>query len=353
MKLLYFLLLPVLLKSNFEWAVIGAGPAGITTVGTLLDLGIPAEKIAWIDPEFKAGRLPTYAGVPSNNPTSKFFWYIKNCQTFNNCNSKEINDFFKLNPDGHYKLKNINQVLFCLTSHLKKRVNIFESRMHYLFPKDNWWNILTTSQELIKTKNVVLATGSEPKKLSLHKPGTMIPLDVALNENQLAHVVNEDDTVAVIGSAHSAILIAKYLSELNVKMVYNFYNKELILKSVINPTLDLYGVAAKWVKDVLLVNPPANIKRIQSDEQNLQKYLPTCTKVVYAIGYQPNHLPEAIVDLLQSNDDGVIAPGLFGIGIAYPESYMHENIGIEPQVGLKAFLDYAQQKMPIWMNQKR
>ena len=39
----------------FSWGVIGAGPAGIATVGKLLDKGIPAHDILWVDPYFQVG----------------------------------------------------------------------------------------------------------------------------------------------------------------------------------------------------------------------------------------------------------------------------------------------------------
>lgn len=52
------------MKSDFETsvAVVGAGPAGLALVGTLLDLRI--KKIFWIDPNFEAGSLSKYKYVP-------------------------------------------------------------------------------------------------------------------------------------------------------------------------------------------------------------------------------------------------------------------------------------------------
>jgi cation diffusion facilitator CzcD-associated flavoprotein CzcO len=50
-----------------EWAVIGSGPAGIAAVGKLLDLGIAAQNIAWIDPAFTVGDLgKKWSKVSSN-----------------------------------------------------------------------------------------------------------------------------------------------------------------------------------------------------------------------------------------------------------------------------------------------
>jgi len=53
--------------AGFEAAavVVGAGPAGLAAVGTLLE-NLPQEagKIFWIDPEFDAGKLSKYQEVP-------------------------------------------------------------------------------------------------------------------------------------------------------------------------------------------------------------------------------------------------------------------------------------------------
>lgn len=35
---------------RYKWAVVGAGPAGMATIGQLLDSGINAKNILWIDP---------------------------------------------------------------------------------------------------------------------------------------------------------------------------------------------------------------------------------------------------------------------------------------------------------------
>lgn len=45
--------------------VVGAGPAGIAAVGTLLEnLPQDAGKIVWIDPRFDAGKIAKYHEVP-------------------------------------------------------------------------------------------------------------------------------------------------------------------------------------------------------------------------------------------------------------------------------------------------
>ncbi|HXL73262.1 MAG TPA: pyridine nucleotide-disulfide oxidoreductase, partial [bacterium] len=42
------------MNKKYDWAIAGAGPAGIAALGQLLDRGIAGEKILWLDPHFEA-----------------------------------------------------------------------------------------------------------------------------------------------------------------------------------------------------------------------------------------------------------------------------------------------------------
>ena len=67
-----------------EWAVIGAGPAGIASVGKLLDAGVPAEEIIWLDPHFKVGDFGTaWSQVGSNTPVEYFLKFYRDALAFN------------------------------------------------------------------------------------------------------------------------------------------------------------------------------------------------------------------------------------------------------------------------------
>jgi malic enzyme len=60
-------------SNTTEWVVVGAGPAGIATVGVLLDLGIDPQGIVWLDPEFNVGRMGAYyQNVPGNSRVAEF-----------------------------------------------------------------------------------------------------------------------------------------------------------------------------------------------------------------------------------------------------------------------------------------
>src|SRR5690606_8629236 len=93
------------------------------------------------------------------------------------------------------------------------------------FVEDNW--SVVVNDEHCMARHVVLATGSHPRSLD-YPVGTEVPLDIALNKELLAQWVTENDSIAVVGGAHSAVLVMKFLSELSIARVLNFYQKPLV-----------------------------------------------------------------------------------------------------------------------------
>lgn len=88
-------------KNNFDWAVIGAGPAGIAAVGKLIDAGIPAPNIIWLDPAFAVGDFGAkWRQVPSNTKVSLFLKYLNSCAAFhyNQCAARY--ELHHLDPDS-------------------------------------------------------------------------------------------------------------------------------------------------------------------------------------------------------------------------------------------------------------
>ncbi len=68
---------------QYNWAVIGAGPAGIATVGNLLDAGVKPDEIVWIDPHFRVGDFGMlWRNVPSNTKVNLFTQFLHACKSF-------------------------------------------------------------------------------------------------------------------------------------------------------------------------------------------------------------------------------------------------------------------------------
>lgn len=243
------------LISNIDWVVVGAGPAGISAVGLLLDAGVDPTNIAWIDPEFNVGRLGKYyTNVPSNTKTKLFIEFLQACKSFNQCKHDAIERLYKADPEQEYALALIVDALAAITSYLRTLVHPIKNKLTALdFSNDNWH--VSTQNCIIQTKHVILATGAEPRRLDYPCPHE-IPLDEALDKNRLKTFIDTNDTIAVVGSAHSAILLLKYLTELPVARIINFYKHPLKYPTPLEGWIlyegsGLKGETAYWAKTVL------------------------------------------------------------------------------------------------------
>jgi len=259
--------------ADADWLVVGAGPAGIAAIGILLDVGVQPERITWVDPEFNVGRMGIYYhNVPANNKFKDFMIFLNSCQTFQAC-APSFEKIQQQDPEDHPFLGQMIEVLTVLTTHLRSKVKSVQASMIGLHFDHGLWHVGTNACTTISAQHVILATGSHPKNLE-YEQQKIISLDEALDRYKLAQLITPDDVVGVVGGAHSAILILKFLSELPVKHIYNFYRSpitysvdrgEWILSALacFERTIGLYGIAAQWAHDVLEHNPPANISRIK------------------------------------------------------------------------------------------
>lgn len=338
-----------------QWTVVGAGPSGILAVAKLIDSGIAPKTITWIDPKFEVGDLNAkWSEVPSNTIVKLFIDYLKEMQcidmnTLSDCN------LFKLNEQDTCFLSEMVTPLQQCSDVLTTKVNSLSGTVTKLNLSDRQWHI-KTANETLTSYNVILANGAHPTKLKLKANVEMLPLEIALSPSKLKQAITPSDTVGVFGSSHSAILVLKNLIDLNVKSVINFYlNPCLYALKMDDWTLfdntGLKGLAAAWAKENIDGKLPPNLQRVISHEGNINHHLPKCTKVITATGF---HADDSIqIEGCSSRDyqpqTGIIAPGLFGLGIAYPEQQTNTFGITETKVGLWKFATYFRKVLPIWL----
>ncbi|MCB1106805.1 MAG: FAD-dependent oxidoreductase [Chlamydiia bacterium] len=338
----------------FQWTVVGAGPAGIAALGKLIDQGVKPLDIAWVDPTFNVGDLGgKWYRVSSNTKVKLFVDFLEECEAFR----------FQMSPD--FKLKHLDPESTCLlgeirdplkwvTDHLKVAVHPYESKVHSLELKNQQWKV-GLKDEVIYSKNVILAIGSDPKKLN-YPSLKEIPIEIALNDEKLEKENLAEDTVAVFGSSHSSIITLQNLLKAKVKKIINFY---------INPTryalymgdwilfdnTGLKGEAAIWARKYIDGKRPPNLERYPVSTSDFQDIIEECTKVVYTVGFTPRTPPSTPqFSAIKCNDrNGIIAPGLFGLGIAYPEKVEDPFGNEELSVGLWKFMTYLNKVMPLWV----
>ena len=342
------------MDGQYHWAIIGAGPAGIAALGQLLDKGVAGEKILWLDPYFEAGDFGRkWHHVSSNTRVQLFLDYLNACRSFEWDTAPEF-ELNKLNPKDTCLLKYMGEPLRWLTTKLKQKCVAQQTTVTSLSQAPRGWQINTQDQSVAFAHNVILAIGAKPMGLAYQGP-EVISIENVLNENAYPNHFNEKDRVAVFGSSHSAVIALKHLSMLPVKEILHFYRAPLKFAVYLEDMIlfddsGLKGKTAAWAKANLLGTMRANIKQIYSDEKNVALHLTRCNKVVYATGFEKTPLEIIGMPIIQYDPHlGIIAPGLFGCGIAFPEKHVNRFGHQEYRVGLWKFMAYLQRVMPIWL----
>lgn len=340
---------------DFDWAVVGAGPAGIAAVGKLLDAGVHPKRLAWIDPSFSVGDFGVkWRNVPSNTTVGLFTKYLLASKAFNYAECKVNFALNNTDPSQTCFLHLMDEPLQWVTQELMKKVSVHKDFVDELQMKNQHWH-LTLSKSNIQAKNVVLAIGAEPKSLS--NPGVEpISLEIAMDRELLVKHCNPEDTIAVFGSSHSAILIIRSLLEATpVKKVINFYRAPLryavdLGDEILFDDTGLKGSTAEWARANLHGTPPKKLQQVYSSQEHVEHYLPHCNKAIYAVGFSRRNIAITGLGELDYNPyNGIIAPGLFGFGIAFPQAKTDRFGTLEYRVGLWKFMDYLSTILPVWM----
>ena len=339
---------------TYAWTVIGAGPAGIAAVGRLLDHGIAPEKIAWIDPAFAAGDLGAkWRSVSSNTIVGTFLSFLNGSAAFGFSEAPPT-PLRDIDPEDTCALGLVADPLVWVTQRLRDRVHVMQATATSLSLRNRQWSV-ATEQHDITSDNVVLAVGAVPKSLSY--PGVdEIPVEVALDPDKLADQSLDGATVAVFGSSHSSMIVLPNLLRHPVKRVINFYQSPLKYAVYLDDWIlfddtGLKGRAADWARENIDGVYPDRLERCWVSGPEFGEKLGACDRVVYTVGFERRKLPETPQwgPLEHNQQNGIIAPGLFGLGIAFPE-YAEDPYGFgQYRVGLKKFMDYLDSVLPLWL----
>ena len=334
--------------------MIGAGAAGIAAVGKLLDHGIPPGMIAWIDPAFAAGDLgQKWRSVSSNTITGTFLSFMNGSAAFRFSEAPPL-PLQEVDPDETCALALVADPLVWISEHLRERVDVFETTATDLRLQKRRWQIQTGQQPVV-SENVVLAVGAVPKKLS-YRHLDEIPVEVALDPEKLARVPLEGATVAVFGSSHSSMIALPHLLRHPVAKVINFYRSPLKYAVYLDDWIlfddtGLKGRAAEWARENIDGDLPERLERCWVSSPEFDEKLAECDRAVYTVGFERRKLPETPQwgELEYNQQNGILAPGLFGLGIAFPE-YAEDPYGFgQYRVGLQKFMDYLNAVLPLWM----
>ena len=342
-------------QQRFKWTVVGAGPAGIAAVGKLIDHNISPTDILWLDPHFKVGDLGhLWSNVSSNTKVQLFLKFLNAVRAFDYQNAPVDFALNHLPCEQTCMLTHIAEPLQWITNQLKKRVNSEQISITNATLAKRFWT-LQSPTTCHQTDNVILATGATPSTLD-YSNIPVLSFEDAIDKDRLQTKIHLSGTYGVVGSSHSAIMIIKNLVELGVKQIINFYRSPCsyaleINNGILFDNTGLKGQTAVWAREHIDGQWPDNLLRYTNTESNLMKHLPQCDKLIYAVGFQPRNTI-ALGDYVHSKYNphtGIIGPGLFGLGIAYPEIKADLGGSMDAQIGLWKFMTYLTKIMPLWL----
>ncbi len=337
---------------SYDWLVVGAGPAGLAAVGKLLDSGVAGSSIGWIDPLFTVGDLGLkWKGVSSNTKAHLFRAFLKGCRSFGYEEAEGGFALDALEAQDTCLLERVVEPLQWITNRLQSKVSPIRSKVTKLRRVSHAW-MVATPEGVIEARNVILAIGAEPLKLRHSVP--VIGLEDALDPEKVKRVIESGDVVGVFGSSHSAMMAVRNLIDAGAKRVINFYRSPLRFAVdygdwIRYDNTGLKGRTAEWAREDLGRISEETLLRVSANDENVSRYLPRCSKVVYGIGFGRRTVATEGADLTRYDaKTGVIAHGLYGCGIAYPERVVDRVGNVEYNVGLWKFIQYLDRVVPVW-----
>ena len=202
-------------------------------------------------------------------------------------------------------------------------------------------------------------------------------------------------TIGVIGNSHSGVLaiwnLYQIAHEHNINMTIVSFERRPILYAeyrddgIVHDNTGLKGATSDWSKEVMESSNPGQgrIKRVQlghtseSESAAYEEWLPHCTHLVYAVGYDRNGLPRVVVDgkrveggmqfdmhtsgfhfgdgerirrgkAAGGDEARDLVPRLYGCGIAFPEEVEDPKGNVEAAVGFAKFFKFAERVKTIW-----
>ena len=347
--------------ATFQWAVIGAGPAGIAAVGRLMDHGISVDQILWIDPNFSIGDLGRYwSSVSSNTTVQKFLDFLAASPSFGLGDVHPHFSLYDLAPEQTCLLQEMVIPLQWVTNHLRTQIRSVCGIVDRLALHDRCWHLTCSvgdaSMMTYQAKHVILATGAEPQSLNYTVAPVILPFECAIDRDRLAARISSNQTIAVFGSSHSAMIVIRHLVALEVKKIINFYRSPCRYAIdqgdwILFDNTGLKGDTALWAREHIDGVLPDNLERHLVSDALVHQYLPICDAVIYAVGFssrQTVHF-EGYSHLPHDTHYGIMGPGLFGLGIGFPSIATDPFGHVEEQVGLWKFMMHLNRVLPIWL----
>lgn len=345
---------------HYEAVVVGAGPAGVTCMGNLLERRVGP--ILWVDDGFDGGRVNRYyREVPSNTKVKLFIDFATAVQPFRKIVSGQSSRGRWDEPEDHEtvdcakpdklqhmrvleqekgcSLSHAADMMLMLTDGLRRMPGVVShvGRMSeaILDERSSQWSVRIEGRDSsspVTAKRLVLCTGASPKQpaLPISIPDIeSLDLDTVLSPSRLHHALSPlgpptgPKTVAVVGASHSAILVlmnlCKLASTVKPDLRVRWFTRHPLRYAVymdgwiLRDNTGLKGEAAAWAKANLEPEIFANsdvskyIEPISyeagAEAETFAEHMSDCDYYIQAIGYERDPLPS-----LRTSSGKEIAP---------------------------------------------
>ena len=199
---------------------------------------------------------------------------------------------------------------------------------------------------------VLFAThGATPKRLPLDIPS--IPLSIALDKELLRHHIHPTkDHVAVIGTAHSGLILLSHLHTLSTPTTA-FYRGTKPFRFARDGAYDGLKECSEQIADDIVKGEYTNLSLVSLDNFfEAHKAIKKATKVIVATGFEAR----TIHGLPTSYDPATAAlhglSSAYGFGIAYPGTTTLEG-KTYVDVSVLSFQDQIQRCLPEILNMNK
>lgn len=341
-----------------KYAVVGAGPAGILAIGSLLDAGVAASDLLWVDPYFQVGDLGRlWSCVPSNTKVDKFLAFLQGVKSFAYADCPLAQRMDKLDPNNTCFLSDVVAPLQWITDKLRQQVSSVAAKVLNLQQVSGQWQLCLDNGASQQVNAVFMALGGEPRHLDhINEPAAQqISLSDALQPAALEQLLTTKDRVGVWGCSHSAVLVLKNCLDLGIPTI-NFYRGPVQYAlqqehGIFNDNTGLKGMAADWGRAHLHGQDNPLLTRVNIMHTDYESSVALCSHRIEAVGFYPRTLP--IDGFPQGSYDlhtGIFAPGLFGLGLACPLQVKDIYGCLSLDVGLYKFFNHMQNVLPLWLS---
>jgi hypothetical protein len=289
----------------YKYCIIGFGISGQILLLELIKANINPKDIILCDETFLGGDLMLkYGSVMSNTP-----WF--KTKTALEAYTANLPNF---PPEKCTPVREIAKACLEVALQTGKHVEKLTTTVTSLIYTTEWE--IKHLYGTIYASTVFITIGGKENQLDISIP--TIPLSIALDKEQLKHVISQDDIISVFGTSHSGTIVLDNLESLQIQ-TYGIYKTPEPFQFEPESYSGLKEGSSVIAK-AILNNEYKQVTIIPwNDPLVIHKALRKTTKAIVATGFKPKSiLGDKFIAYEPSTGKLMAGPNLYGFGLAYP-----------------------------------